>query len=283
MNYPLPWDRMASAGVDRTPHYVIRGGVEGRERLRVLARVMWPTTRALLGRVGIARNARCLDVGCGGGDVTRALAQLVPEGSVVGLDLDETKLELARKEAADAGIANIEFRTEDVMLPPCRGELFDVAYVRFLLTHLPNPAGALANVVRRIVPGGILIVEDIDFTGHFCEPESPAFTRYLDVYTAAAKARGCDPYIGPRLPGLLRDAGVVAHGMNVVQPAGFEGEVKLIAPITLENVADAVVGTGLITYEELDQTVAELYRFAHTEGTIMSMPRVVQAWGRLDP
>jgi hypothetical protein len=35
-----------------TPHYVIRGGMEGRERLRVLARVMWPTTDALFTRVG---------------------------------------------------------------------------------------------------------------------------------------------------------------------------------------------------------------------------------------
>ncbi len=274
---------MASAGAARTPatpHYVIRGGVEGRERLRVLSRVMWPTTNALLARVGVHPTARCLDVGCGGGDVTKALAQLVPEGSVVGVDLDETKLELARKEAADAGIANIEFRKEDVMKPPRKGELFDVVYVRFLLTHLPNPTGALATVVRRIAPGGVLIVEDIDFTGHFCEPESPAFDRYLRVYTAAALARGCDPHIGPRLPGLLRQVGVATDGMNVVQPAGYEGEVKLIAPITLENVADAVVGTGLITYEELDRTVEELYAFAHTEGTIMSLPRVVQTWGR---
>ena len=54
------WDggRMAA------PHYVIRGGLEGRERLRVLARVMWPATRAVLEPL-VARDARCLDVGCG--------------------------------------------------------------------------------------------------------------------------------------------------------------------------------------------------------------------------
>jgi 2-polyprenyl-3-methyl-5-hydroxy-6-metoxy-1,4-benzoquinol methylase len=52
------------------PHYVIRGGIEGRERLRILARVMRPSTLNLFERVGIASGASCLDVGCGGGDVS---------------------------------------------------------------------------------------------------------------------------------------------------------------------------------------------------------------------
>jgi len=58
-------------------HYVIRGGVEGRERLQMLARVMRPMTLALLDRVDIPRQAVCLDVGCGGGDVTVELARRV--------------------------------------------------------------------------------------------------------------------------------------------------------------------------------------------------------------
>jgi 2-polyprenyl-3-methyl-5-hydroxy-6-metoxy-1,4-benzoquinol methylase len=65
-------------------HYIIRGGVEGRERLRVLARVMRPTTLNLFDRVGIRPGMACLDVGCGGGDVTFELADLVgPKGRVV--------------------------------------------------------------------------------------------------------------------------------------------------------------------------------------------------------
>ncbi len=83
-------------------HYIIRGGVEGRERLRILARVMLPTTLSLFDRVGITPGVVSLDVGCGGGDVTFELAQLVgPEGRAVGSDIDETKLELARREAED--------------------------------------------------------------------------------------------------------------------------------------------------------------------------------------
>ena len=90
-----------------TSHYVIRGGLAGRERLRVLALVTWPTTSVLLERVGVAASFRCLDMGCGGGDVTVALARLVPDGFVIGADMDEPQLDLARREATDAGLANL--------------------------------------------------------------------------------------------------------------------------------------------------------------------------------
>src|SRR5262245_59988076 len=94
-------------------HYLIRGGLEGRERLRVLGRVFQPTTLSLLERAGVGPGQHCLDVGCGGGDVTRDLAQLVgPSGSVVGLDVDPTKIELARSETSDG--MNVEYRIGDV-------------------------------------------------------------------------------------------------------------------------------------------------------------------------
>jgi ubiquinone/menaquinone biosynthesis C-methylase UbiE len=50
-------------------------------------------------------------VGCGGGDVALELARLVgPEGEVVGIDLDEVKLALARDEARATGVENVEYR-----------------------------------------------------------------------------------------------------------------------------------------------------------------------------
>ena len=260
--------------------YVIRGGLEGRERLRVLARVMWPTTSALFSRVGIAPTARCLDVGCGGGDVTRELAQIVSDGFVVGVDLDATMVEIARAETAQARVDNVEFRVDDVVQPPADDQRFDVVYARFLLTHLADPAKALENITARVDPGGVLVVEDIDCSGHFCYPRSPAFARYVDWYIKTAQARGCDPNIGPRLPGLLRDAGLGDIAMNVVQPAGFSGEVKAIAPITMEMVADSMVAAGVATSGEVDQTLEELFAFANTEGTVQSLPRIVQTWGR---
>ncbi len=77
--------------------YVIRGGREGYERLQLLARARRGDTLALLEHVGVPNGARCLDLGCGGGEVTFELARLAgPGGHVVGVDMDEIKLDLAR-------------------------------------------------------------------------------------------------------------------------------------------------------------------------------------------
>ena len=91
-----------------TGAYVIRGGVEGRERLRLLSAGMGPSARALLAEVGIAAGSACLDLGCGGGDVTLELARaLGPGGRVLGVDLDEIMVDMARREAEEQRLSNV--------------------------------------------------------------------------------------------------------------------------------------------------------------------------------
>src|SRR5215469_11188782 len=125
--------------------YVIRGGVEGRERLRVLSRVMHPTTLDLLRRAGARPGMVCMDAGCGGGDVAFELARIAgPQGRVVGVDFDEVKLELARSEAHVQQLTNIEFRKADLTKPGPQGE-FDLIHARFLLTHLRSPEEILGR------------------------------------------------------------------------------------------------------------------------------------------
>jgi len=88
--------------------YVIRGGKPGYDRLLLLARERWADTRALLERTGVAAGMRCIDIGCGGGEVTMEIARLVaPGATVVGIDADEVKLALARRAAAGRQLGNL--------------------------------------------------------------------------------------------------------------------------------------------------------------------------------
>ncbi len=240
---------------------------------------MRPSTNQLLQRAGIRTAMDCLEAGCGGGDVAFDLARMVgPSGTVVGIDIDETKLELARREAAEQQLGNLEFRREDITeMEPAGG--FDLIHARFLLTHLARPGEALARFRKALRPGGVIVIEDIDFRGHFCHPDHPAFWRYVELYTAVVSRRGGDANIGPRLPSLLRDAGFENIQVNVVQPVGAEGDAKLMGPITMENIADAVVSEGLAPATEVHQIVEQLYDFARTPGSLLSLPRIVEAWG----
>jgi hypothetical protein len=59
-----------------------------------------------------------------------------------------------------------------------------------------------------------------------------------------------------------------------------QGEAKLLNPLTMENLAGAVVADGLASQEEIDQVVSELYEFAAAPDPLAGTPRIVQAWGR---
>ena len=261
-------------------HYIIRGGVEGKKRLELLGRAMWPTTARALERAGLSRGMTCLDLGCGGGDVTYELARIAgPEGRVSGVDFDEVKIDFARRGASERGLANAEFRQLDVLTWD-EDSRYDFIYCRFLLTHLKNPLDALRRMLRALRPGGSALVEDIDFSGSFSHPPCVAMDTYERLYTAAAARRGCDADIGPKLYGMLREAGFRPVEFEIVQPAFATGEGKQLAVLTLVNIADAVISEGLASRKELDSAIEELGRYTDDDRTIIGAPRVFQVAGR---
>lgn len=180
-------------------------------------------------------------------------------------------------------MTNVEYRTADTTRDSFE-EKFDFVHARFLLTHLPTPEVALAMMRQALRPGGTVVLEDIDFRGHFCHPDCPAFWRYIELYSEIVKRKGGDANIGARLPALLSEAQFENIQMNVVQPAGIGGEVELMAPLTIKTIADAVVAEGLTNWTEVENLVKKLYEYACAPYTVSSMPRVVEAWGcRSDP
>jgi SAM-dependent methyltransferase len=104
-----------------------------------------------------APGARALDIGCGFGDTTRRLAELVGDGEVVGVDVAEPFLEVAREEAAAAGVDNVDFRVGDVQVADLGGP-YDYVFSRMGVMFFANPVAALRNVRAAMRPGGRLCV-----------------------------------------------------------------------------------------------------------------------------
>ena len=264
----------------RSEGYVLRGGRAGADRLRLLNRVKWPTTEPLLRAAGLRAGMSCLDVGCGGGDVTRKMAALVgAEGHVVGVDRDQNILQLARQEAEDQGLQVTFRRLEAEEL--AEESAYDLVFARYLLSHLPRPQRALAAMVRAARPGGRVVIADVYFPGHVCYPPNAALDRFVELYQAVARAKeGGDAAIGVRLLEMALEAGLVEVRVGLVVPTFRDGEGKRATQITMEHIREAVVGAGLASDAEVDTIVEELGRLVDDDRTLMSIAPTFQVWGR---
>jgi SAM-dependent methyltransferase len=100
-------------------------------------------------------GSRALDVGCGFGDTTQRLAELVgPDGEAVGVDVSQPFIDAARREAKEAGVGNIRFLAGDVQATPFE-EVFDYAFSRMGIMFFAGPVPALRNIRRALAPGGL--------------------------------------------------------------------------------------------------------------------------------
>ena len=99
---------------------------------------------------------RVLDIGCGTGQTTRDAARAAAGGSAVGVDLSARMVGLARRLAAEQGVANARFEQADAQIYPFPAASFDVAISRTGTMFFADPAAAFTNIARALRPGGRL-------------------------------------------------------------------------------------------------------------------------------
>jgi SAM-dependent methyltransferase len=131
-------------------------GTEERRRLELLEQCLDPTTARSLDAVGVEPGWRCLEVGGGGGSVTRMLCERVgPTGRVGAVDLDTRFLDEIRSD-------NLDVYRQDVVADGLPGRGYDLIHARMLLIHLPTREKFLEELTAALRPGGWLLVEELD-------------------------------------------------------------------------------------------------------------------------
>ena len=149
-----------------------------------------------LDRLGLREGWRCVDVGAGGGDVSVALARIVGrDGRVYAVDDDPARRdEVAAAAAVVAGAQVIALTqaAEELTLP----EQVDLAFCRFVLIHVHEPAVVLARMAAAVRPGGWVVSQ---------EPITSA-GRIAGLPMSMPAAR--HPDVGAELPALARRAGL---------------------------------------------------------------------------
>ena len=177
-------------------HYLFGDVDLAAERLFHLARVFEPAMLSFLARSGAPRGGRVLDLGCGPGYTTRALLIALGPRRLVGIDGSERFLARARAESP----AVVEYLQGDVTTYDFSTLACDVAYCRFLLSHLPQPSSALARWADALVPGGRLLVQEASGLSS----AHPALNRYYELVAALQHRHGQSLHIGRDLPDLAR-------------------------------------------------------------------------------
>ena len=171
-------------------------------------------------------GARCLDLGCGAGDVTLELAGRVgPDGRVTAVDMDVVQLDVTRERTDAAGLGNVDVVIADVYQYRS-SESFDLVYCRNLLQHLSRPVEMLRSMWAAVRPGGAIVVEDCDFEGSFCYPPNDGFEFWLTRYQRVLRSYGGDPLSGRKLPARFAAAGIPPPQIGVVQRVDLTGDGK---------------------------------------------------------
>jgi len=158
---------------------------------------------------------RVIDLGCGFGDTTQRLAELVgAEGSAFGVDVAEPFIEQARKEAEAAGVENVRFAVGDVQVTEFE-ETFDYAFSRMGIMFFASPVQALRNVCAALSPGGqfCAVVWRRKLDNEWVSRAEAIVDKYLDHPEESDQ-----PTCGPG-PFSMADADTVSEQMTI---AGFE-------------------------------------------------------------
>jgi trans-aconitate 2-methyltransferase len=242
--------------------YAFGDSAPAARRLALLADVFEPPSRELLKRFAGMPLDLAVDLGCGPGHTTRLVSSVTGARRTLGLDQSEAFVALA----AAGAPPGVSFAVHDVTVVPFPAGPAGLVYGRFLLSHLPDPAAALAAWATQLAPGGLLLVEEVERI----HTAQPALRRYLDTAAALLAGRGHTLEIGAALhrlpdpPGLVRRLDRVAP---LAPPAA------LAASMFAQNLAvwrgDAA-GSGVATGADLDRLAADLAAVAAgtADGTI---------------
>jgi SAM-dependent methyltransferase len=116
-----------------------------------------PFTAMILEAAALRPGSHVLDVGCGCGGTTLAVARLIAPGQAVGIDLSAPMLARARARAEAAGHGNAVFQQGDAQVHPLAPTRFDAVISRFGVMFFAAPVAAFANIRSATRPAGRLV------------------------------------------------------------------------------------------------------------------------------
>lgn len=215
-------------------------------------------TYKLLVDAGIKKGMHVLDIGCGRGDVSLLLADMVgPEGTVLGLDLDENALEVTRERSHENNLTNVDFVKSDLNALSIENDQFDAIVGRRVLMYLPDPRRVISELSTMLKIGGMMIFQESDSTLSSKSIVPMPLHKQVDKWIwDTVEHEGGNIHLGFDLWSLLTQKGLTVEKLRaeaVVQTPDKPLPRALIVKLMLPR----IIKTGVATEDEIDISTLE--------------------------
>lgn len=171
--------------------------------LAAQASAIWPQEVELIRRYALPSEARILDAGCGPGEASSRLAELFPRAGILGVDIIDAHLDLARSKYATLA-PRLRFEHQSIFELKDADRSFDLVVCRHVIHSVPQPDRVLAELARVTRAGGYLhlIPEDYGML-HFQRGALDPSNFWHEVPKGFGAATGTDLYIGRNIFSIL--------------------------------------------------------------------------------
>jgi SAM-dependent methyltransferase len=188
---------------------------------------------------------------------------------------------MAAEFVAMRALEGVEIVTADARNTGLPSGSFDLVHARTLLINIPDPGDVAAEMVRLAKPGGWVASMEPDTQNQLCYPPQDAFDRLCEIFPLVFARNGADPWIGRRVPELLREAGLEEVGFEVRAHAYPSGNTRRTVNLDLvRSMRPRILELGLATETQLDEWDAAVRQHLQDPRTVVMWGLFFLSWGR---
>jgi ubiquinone/menaquinone biosynthesis C-methylase UbiE len=234
------------------------------ERQQLLAETLNPATRQVLARLPEISNARCLDLGCGQGNTTRCLADVLEPALCIGLEYDANLVEYAKTRPGNP--PSVRFQQGDATQLPFADASFDIVFCRYLLIHMADPIRVIREMMRVVRPGGYAVAFEADFAIELSYPACAALVNINRIWHGLFQ----NPSAGRKLVHYFRDAGASDIQAGALLHLEHDAAtLKRTYRLTAEATGAVAEAKGVLTADEVRETIAGLTRMEDDPSSVL--------------
>lgn len=112
--------------------------------------------------IELGAHGRMLDIGAGPGQITILAGERIADSRIVGIDLSDSMLDIARRRLAESSAAGgVSFEVMNATDLAFEDHSFDVVFSNTILHHLPRPEQMVIEAWRVLKPGGVMLIRDL--------------------------------------------------------------------------------------------------------------------------